>query len=122
MVNNSSPAGPGPRRARAAGRTAAAATRGGVGPMAVAARDLHGLIGRVENDNLPTASRWSGARPGPASLAEPCLPARLPIVRPAELELEYETLLTRMEPESGILWAQMRHPERACFTPELMAD
>jgi DSF synthase len=24
--------------------------------------------------------------------------------------------------ERGILWLRMRHPERACFTPELMAD
>ncbi len=28
----------------------------------------------------------------------------------------------RLEAESGILWAEMQHPERACFTPALMHD
>lgn len=28
----------------------------------------------------------------------------------------------RFEAGSGILWAEMRHPQRACFTPELLAS
>jgi DSF synthase len=79
--------------------------------MALAARNLHALIGRVDNDNVP-----GGRAP------EMTQPSSLPRVRPDDLELEYPTLSTRMEPETGILWAAMRHPERACFTPELMAD
>jgi DSF synthase len=82
--------------------------------MAMAARDLHALIGRVENDNQPLAARPSAAR----SVS----PSRQPVVRPDRLELDYPTLATRLEPEAKILWASMRHPERACFTPALMAD
>jgi DSF synthase len=79
--------------------------------MAVAARDLHVPLGRGENDNQPGRA-----------LPEPVLPSRMPVVRPDRLELEYPTLATRLEPEAKILWATMRHPERACFTPALMAD
>ncbi|HEX8374680.1 MAG TPA: crotonase/enoyl-CoA hydratase family protein [Geminicoccaceae bacterium] len=79
--------------------------------MALAARDLHVLFGRGENDNQPGRV-----------LPEQALPSRLPVVRPDRLELEYPTLATRLEPEAKILWATMRHPERACFTPALMAD
>jgi DSF synthase len=38
------------------------------------------------------------------------------------LHVRYETLETELDAESGILWGTMRHPERACFTPALMAD
>lgn len=94
--------------------------------MALAVRDLRALFGFVENDNVPgrpapgrPASR--GAAPG-GSVTEAALPSRLPTVRPDRLELDYATLATRLEPEAKILWATMRHPERACFTPALMAD
>ena len=62
--------------------------------MALAARNLHALIGRVDNDNLP-----GGRAP------EMVRPSSLPRVRPDALEIEYPTLSTRMEPETGILWA-----------------
>ena len=79
--------------------------------MAIAARNLQALVGRSDNDNVP-----SHLRP------EAPLPSRQPVVRPEALELVYATLATRLDPEAGILWATMRHPERACFTPALMAD
>jgi DSF synthase len=79
--------------------------------MAVAYSELRTLIGRVDNDN----------RPGFFAVKSPT-PSRLPNVRSASLELEYANLATRLEPETGILWAWMRHPERACFTPGLVAD
>lgn len=85
--------------------------------MVVAARDLNALLGRGENDNQPVRA----VRPVRV-LSEPALPSKMPVVRPDSLELDYPTLATRLEPEAKILWATMRHPERACFTPALMAD
>lgn len=79
--------------------------------MAVARSEFRTLVGRIDNDNWPDYF--------PAAAA---VPARLPVVRPDQLELEYENLTVRLEAETGILWARMRHPERACFTPALMAD
>ncbi|MEK0082208.1 crotonase/enoyl-CoA hydratase family protein [Benzoatithermus flavus] len=79
--------------------------------MAVARSELRTLIGRVDNDNAPDSLP-----------VRPAVPVRPPRVRPDALELEYDNILTRLEPETGILWAWMRHPERACFTPGLMAD
>lgn len=79
--------------------------------MAVALSELHSLIGTVDNDNRPGVA--------PQSLDQAHRPTR---VHPDTLELEYPHLGTRLEPETGILWAHMRHPERACFTPGLMAD
>lgn len=86
--------------------------------MALAARNLHGSVvgGDVHNDNRPSSPVAATAR------HDARLPSGAPVVRPETLEVEYPTLTTRMEPESGILWAQMTHPERACFTQELMAD
>ena len=79
--------------------------------MAVAYSEFRNLIGRIDNDN----------RPGFFSVkSKP--PQRLPKIRTDTLELEYDSLATRLEPETGILWAWMKHPERACFTPGLMAD
>jgi DSF synthase len=79
--------------------------------MAVAYSELRSLIGRIDNDN----------RPGFFAVRAD-LPALLPKVRTDTLELEYANLSTRLEAETGILWAWMRHRERACFTPGLMAD
>jgi DSF synthase len=79
--------------------------------MAIAARNLQALVGRSDNDNVPSRLR-----------PEAPVPSRQPVVRPEALELVYPTLATRLDPEAGILWATMRHPERACFTPALMAD
>ncbi len=79
--------------------------------MAIAARNLQALVGRSDNDNVPSRLR-----------PEAPVPSQQPVVRPEALELVYPTLATRLDPEAGILWATMRHPERACFTPALMAD
>lgn len=79
--------------------------------MAVAYNEFHNLIGRIDNDN----------RPGFFAVNFP-EPSRLPIIRSDTLELEYTNLVTRLEPESGMLWAHFLHPERACFTTELLAD
>ena len=79
--------------------------------MAVARSEIRNLIGRIDNDN------WPDYFPTPV-----VAPARLPTVRPDQLELEYENLATRLEPETGILWAHFLHKERACFTGGLLAD
>lgn len=77
--------------------------------MAVAKDVLRGLVERGENDNLATVSeervqpfawRGSGGRP----------------------DLVLPNLIAHLEAESGILWAEMQHTERACFTPALMQD
>lgn len=78
--------------------------------MALAKQELRALIGRAGNDDRADSQIWNLAM------------ATAPDVRPETLELAYPTLSTRLEPESGVLWAWMRHPRRACFTPELMAD
>lgn len=36
--------------------------------------------------------------------------------------LQLPTIDTHLDPTPRILWSWMRHPERACFTPELMRD
>lgn len=79
--------------------------------MAVASTELRKLIGRVENDNWPYLASVEVEKSAP-----------LPSIRPEALELEYQTLATRLEPETGVLWAHCLHPERACFTPGLLAD
>ena len=79
--------------------------------MAVAYNELRNLIGRIDNDN----------RPGFFALQAE-LPAQLPDVRTDTLELEYANLATRLEPETGLLWAHFLHRERACFTAGLLAD
>jgi DSF synthase len=79
--------------------------------MAVAYHELRNLVGRIDNDN------WPGYFPVPGER-----PARPPVVRPDALELEYDNLVTRLEPEVGVLWAHFRHRERACFTAELLGD
>lgn len=79
--------------------------------MAVSTRSLHALLARTDNDNLPVRT------------AQPLRPAVLPFVpRHRGLDLDYPHLSTRFEAETGILWARMRHQERACYTPEIMRD
>lgn len=79
--------------------------------MAVSTRSLHALLARTDNDNLPIR---------PAGAAKPNV---LPFVpRNRTLDLDYPNLATRFEPETGILWARMKHRERACYTPEIMRD
>jgi DSF synthase len=79
--------------------------------MAVSTRSLHALLGRTDNDNAPLR---------PTGAARPNV---LPFVpRNRTLDLDYPNLATRFEPETGILWARMKHRERACYTPEIMRD
>ena len=79
--------------------------------MAVAYSEFRNLIGRIDNDN----------RPGFFAVKAPA-PAQLPKIHTGTLELEYANLATRLEPETGLLWAHFLHKERACFTAELLAD
>ena len=79
--------------------------------MAVAYSEFRNLIGRIDNDN----------RPGFFAVKS-SLPTRLPNIRTDTLELEYANLATRLEPETGMLWAHFLHRERACFTADLLAD
>jgi DSF synthase len=79
--------------------------------MAVAYSEFRNLIGRIDNDNRPG---FFAVRSDP--------PAQLPDIRTDTLELEYANLATRLEPETGLLWAHFLHRERACFTAELLAD
>jgi DSF synthase len=48
-------------------------------------------------------------------------PAVVPLRQP-RLEVELPTLATTLEPESGILWARMKHQDRGCYTPALVSD
>lgn len=78
--------------------------------MALSHQFVRGLQDAV-NDNfdlLPSELRRAAA---------PVVPLRRP-----SLEVELPTLTTRLEAESGILWARMKHQDRACYTPSLVAD
>ncbi len=78
--------------------------------MALSHQFVRGLQDAV-NDNfdlLPSELRRSAA---------PVVALRRP-----SLEVELPTLTTRLEAESGILWARMKHQDRACYTPSLVAD
>lgn len=77
--------------------------------MAVAKQVLRGLVERGDNDNL-------GA---PTDGTVRVLPRRGSGGRP---DLVLPNLVARLEEDTGILWAEMQHGERACFTPELMRD
>ncbi|MCS6778489.1 MAG: crotonase/enoyl-CoA hydratase family protein [Geminicoccaceae bacterium] len=79
--------------------------------MAVSTRSLHALLARTDNDNLPVRGFLDGR---PTVLPFPS--------RHKTLDLDYPHLATRFEPETGILWARMKHRERACYTPEIMRD
>ena len=50
------------------------------------------------------------------------LPAEVVPLRRPELEVELPTLSTRLEAETGILWARMKHQDRGCYTPALVSD
>ena len=80
--------------------------------MAVSTQDLIDLFRRVHNDNLPKPSELR--RGGPA-----VVPLRRTV---PNLNIDMPTLETRLDVASGVLRANMKHPERACFTPELMRD
>lgn len=79
--------------------------------MAVSTKNLHSLLNRGENDNLPSAVEMLG-HPG----------RRRSAPRPINLDLDLAHLSLRLEAASGILWARMRHQERACYTLGLMHD
>lgn len=81
--------------------------------MAVSRYELHGLLGHIDNDNMPLPS-------------ETRRPAYLrPVThfdRASRIEVDMPTMRTTLERESGILWASMKHKDRACYTPDLVAD
>ena len=79
--------------------------------MAVSAKGLKNLLNRGENDNLPPTAEMLSL-----------VGRRRTALRPARLDLDLPHLALRLEAESGILWARMRHQVRACYTPELMRD
>jgi DSF synthase len=79
--------------------------------MAVSRHDLQTLLRRGENDNSPFI--LERLHPPPKARG---------FTRGPRLDLDLPNLTTRLEPESGVLWARMRHAERACYTPELMRD
>ena len=80
--------------------------------MAVAYSEFRNLIGRIDNDNQPGFFAVKSQRTS----------VQQPKIRTDTLELEYANLATRLEPETGMLWAHFLHRERACFTAELLAD
>jgi DSF synthase len=59
-----------------------------------------------------------------APVSRPELPvsAGPQVVDAATLRLRYPNLETELDADAGILWGTMLHPERACFTPGLVAD
>jgi len=78
--------------------------------MALSHSFVRGLQDAV-NDNLdilPSELRRAAA---------PVVSLRRPV-----LETDLPTLETRLEPESGILWARMKHQDRGCYTPALVSD
>lgn len=80
--------------------------------MALANHELRGLIGIGDNDNLLRAHPFQ-VPAGPVV----AFPRRI-----AEVEVTLPTLRTRLDRDSQILWTEMRHPERACYTPGLVED
>ena len=78
--------------------------------MALSHSYVRGLQDAV-NDNLNVLP--SELRRTPA----PTIPLRQP-----KVDVEMPTLSAKLEAESGILWARMKHPERACCTRELVDE
>ncbi len=78
--------------------------------MAVSRRDLRALLGKVEQDL---------ARPVAAAGSAAILPFKRERGRP---DIAFENLTATLEQDTGILWAEMHHLERACFTRPLMRD
>lgn len=79
--------------------------------MAVSSKTLYNLLNHGENDNQPLSLRarsFAGRAPA--------------LRRPVRLDIDLPHLSLRLEAESSILWARMRHDVRACYTPELMRD
>lgn len=79
--------------------------------MAVARNEIHNLIGRIDNDNRPEYFPFKADTKRPS-----------PRLHPAAIEFRSQNLATRLERETGILWAYFLHPERACFTSGLLDD
>lgn len=81
--------------------------------MAVSRYELHGLLGAIDNDNMPL----------PSEIRRAATVTRFPQSNyPDRFDLDLPYLETRLESETGILWARMKHTGRACYTPELMQD
>ena len=80
--------------------------------MAVSTTELHGLLGRVDNDNVPM----------PSELRKHVAPVVNFRRGTIDLDIDMPNIETRLDAASGILWAHMKHVDRACFTPSLMRD
>jgi DSF synthase len=76
--------------------------------MILSTRPVENVAPHGDNDNVPPLGRHR---------------LHLRAANPAAgLDLEFECLHTQLETETGILWARMRHADRACYTPGLMQD
>lgn len=81
--------------------------------MAVSRFELRGLMGPIDNDNMPL----------PSEIRRGATVTRFPGTNDLKrFDLDLPNLETRLEVETGILWARLKHTERACYTPEAMAD
>lgn len=58
----------------------------------------------------------------PRAAAAATVGAQVVPLRRGAPDIALPNLVATLEPETGILWAEMLHPERACFTPPLMRD
>lgn len=77
--------------------------------MAVSKKSLEALLRHGQNDNQPGwRQKATGRLPGSQDSSP--------------LDLDYPFLSVRLDAAKGILWARMRHSERACYTPGLMRD
>ncbi len=76
--------------------------------MAVTKQDLRALLDRPEQTSLRPLGDGADILPFRSVEASP--------------DLKLPTLEATLEAESGILWAEMLHPEKACYTPPLMRD
>lgn len=79
--------------------------------MAFPTQLLRDTLGHAHNDNGQAAL---------ARRADPLWGLRPARQRPIEVDLP--TLRTRLDTDSGILWASMKHRVRACYTPDLVQD
>lgn len=68
---------------------------------------------------LRLVERSEAAAPGVGLRLEAAAPE---ILDRHALRIRYPHLESELDRDTGILWGTMRHPERACFTPGLVAD
>lgn len=78
--------------------------------MAASKHEIQQLIAPHHNDNVFNFRSFDATE------------QQTPVARPSYLDLDLENLKLDLDSERKILYAQMTHPERACFTPALMQD